>query len=64
MACSAEGAGGKDGFLLLLLFAGKTDEAIELLRQLPRDDPELNAYLSIAYKELRNESEQAALRSY
>ncbi|KAL8447157.1 hypothetical protein Emag_004423 [Eimeria magna] len=43
--------------VVILVRQRKTDEALELLRQLPRDDPDLDYFLSVAYKELRNESE-------
>lgn len=43
---------------------GKTEEGLELLRQLPREDPELNWYLCIAYKELRNGSKPPCAQRY
>lgn len=48
--------------VIILVRQGKTDEALELLRQLPRDDAELNWYLCIAYKELRNGNRLAPCR--
>ncbi|KAL8433481.1 hypothetical protein Efla_001078 [Eimeria flavescens] len=48
--------------VIILIRQGKTDEALELLRQLPRGDPDLDCYLCIAYKELRNENRLAPCR--
>ncbi|KAL8272859.1 hypothetical protein Esti_003246 [Eimeria stiedai] len=48
--------------VIILVRQRKTEEALELLRQLPRDDPDLDYYLCIAYKELRNENRLSPCR--
>ncbi|CDJ62312.1 hypothetical protein, conserved [Eimeria necatrix] len=49
--------------VIILTRQGKTGEALDLLRQLPRDDPELNEFLCIAHKELRNTTRLSPCRT-
>ncbi|OEH78299.1 hypothetical protein cyc_04620 [Cyclospora cayetanensis] len=48
--------------VIILTRQGKSDEAIDLLQQLPKEDPDLNAFLSVGYKELRNSSRLSPCR--